>query len=81
MALMTCAADGSKCKCTGEEVSNDIDNSTQSYTIEGNTLVVTSGGKREVSPYCRQGNKLIVETEMDAGDDGTQTVYWVLVKK
>ena len=78
---MTCAADGSKCKCTGEEVSNDIDNSTQSYTIEGNTLVVTSGGKREVSPYCRQGNKLIVETEMDAGDDGTQTVYWVLVKK
>lgn len=73
---MTCAIDGTNCKCGEEHVVSDIGNQSMPYTIDGTNLVVDGTSQ----PFCVQGNKLIVEAQMPTSD-GTLTYYQVLVKQ
>lgn len=73
---ITCAEQSGTCVCSGSQSVTDIATQTMAYTISGNDLIVQD----QASPYCRQGDKLIVKGTMPAGDKQL-TYYQVLVKQ
>ncbi len=77
---MTCATEGETCKCTGESTSTGLPDMTVSYTIEGNSLVIDDDGVKTTTPYCRQGDKLVIQAKMPTGDKEIQYDQ-VLVKQ
>jgi len=77
-----CSVQGDNCVCHSEDVSTQFEQSVQTYTIDGNNLVITDeDGETESSPYCRQGSSLVVKlTDMD-DEGGPQVWYMVLTKQ
>lgn len=81
MDELDCAAAGDVCRCTGDEVQEEQQESDQTYTIEGNVLVVqnSEGGESTRLEYCVEGDKATfrsTETERSGGD-----IDWIVLQR
>ncbi len=63
-----CTEESGVCKCTKTTEKEIPASPATNYTIEGNSIVSTTGEVTTKSPYCVQGDKAIIEMEMQSKD-------------